>query len=682
MPEQTSTPTTTGRSLGPEDIANRSFPSARKGLDPEAVRRFLAEVAAQVRDLRAERAEFRAPIPQPRPQLATPKTPEAPIDEAALTRVLGEEMTRVLQTARESARAIVLKAERQAAELVAGAESLSQNRRAEAESSVASLMERARLEAAELIEKTKIECREMIEEARETRLKVLADLAERRRILLIQLEQVRIGKDSIVAVVESVATKVTDSIDAVRAQLSGAEEGSRVAADRAASDLEAAIAAGQDVETLMEQTLAKIPIVGVPGSPDKPDHGQTPPVKPRVFDIEREQMVRPVSVSAVSPETGNESSALMPGLSKEGDTQERSVRRVPDSTPTASQELRTVITAERAAIHGAAPVQGGPSNGQPGSIEADHDAHPVDQLFAKIRASRESNVADAQRVLSHEPETPPKRQTLSRRRAKPLSPNETPVESPVENRELHSKPALETPAAASAVEQMAKESETEEGEGSRQRRDRELEPAHLELSRSLKRVLREEQNLLLDALRNRKKNQTLATLLPGSATRIRLVESMTPGVLAAFYSGYGFLGEAPPKAKANVLALEKAEMISGRVAGEILEALNSRLGPRFEKGSEDDGEISAIVGSAFREWKTARVESLALDSAIDAFGAGEIAYARTMNTSLAWNLDDSANACPDCDDNGVAGKVIAGQPFPTGHLHPPVHPGCRCFLSS
>jgi len=681
VPEQNPPSTNSGRNLSPEDIANHSFPSARKGLDPEAVRRFLSEVATQVRDLRTERAEYRASASSPRPSLPTPTASETPIDEAELTRVLGEEMTRVLQTARESSHAIVLKAEHQAAEIIAGAEKISQNRRTEAETAAVTSIERARVEAAEFIEKTKNECRMMIEEARESRLKILADLADRRRAMLVQLEQVRVGKESMVAVVESVASTVSDSIEAVRAQLLGAEESSRIAADRAALDLEAAIVAGEYVDALAEQALAKIPAMDVPGVLAEPGHRQVAPAKARVFDIEREPIDRPVSVASVFPAGKGESSVSIPSFLKEDDADESASLRVPDSTPTVSQKSRTTINEERAPILDAAPIREQQSPGRDAGTEVAHEEHPVDQLFAKIRASRESKVADAQRVLSHEAETTQERHAHSRRTKEQTSSEVTRVPS-VKDGQAGAKLATRSQAPLASPAKAERKSEMNVIEEPRQRRDRELEPAQLELSRSLKRVLREEQNLLLDALRNRKKNEAFAGFLPGGAARARLTVSATPGVSAAFDAGYGFLGKSSSKTKSDVALTESVQTICGRVADEILDALNSRLAPRFEKGSAEEGEISEIVGSAFREWKAARVEALSLDCAVDAFGAGEIAYARSKNMSLIWNLDGSGNGCPDCDDNGVAGKVIAGESFPTGHFHPPVHPGCRCFLSS
>ncbi|HZU80747.1 MAG TPA: hypothetical protein VE991_12590, partial [Acidimicrobiales bacterium] len=49
--------------------------------------------------------------------------------------------------------------------------------------------------------------------------------------------------------------------------------------------------------------------------------------------------------------------------------------------------------------------------------------------------------------------------------------------------------------------------------------------------------------------------------------------------------------------------------------------------------------------------------------------------------ALRWIVDDDGAECPDCDDNALAGSVPSGDAFPTGHRHPPAHPGCRCLLA-
>jgi hypothetical protein len=50
------------------------------------------------------------------------------------------------------------------------------------------------------------------------------------------------------------------------------------------------------------------------------------------------------------------------------------------------------------------------------------------------------------------------------------------------------------------------------------------------------------------------------------------------------------------------------------------------------------------------------------------------------DASLRWLVDDDEGACPDCDDNALAGPTPKGSKFPTGQTYPPAHAGCRCLL--
>ena len=49
-------------------------------------------------------------------------------------------------------------------------------------------------------------------------------------------------------------------------------------------------------------------------------------------------------------------------------------------------------------------------------------------------------------------------------------------------------------------------------------------------------------------------------------------------------------------------------------------------------------------------------------------------------TPVRWLVDRSGDACPDADDNALAGAVCKGEAFPTGDRCPPAHPGCRCLV--
>ncbi|HXY28172.1 MAG TPA: hypothetical protein VEH82_07800, partial [Acidimicrobiales bacterium] len=94
--------------------------------------------------------------------------------------------------------------------------------------------------------------------------------------------------------------------------------------------------------------------------------------------------------------------------------------------------------------------------------------------------------------------------------------------------------------------------------------------------------------------------------------------------------------------------------------------------------AEGSGEPSDRLGAAFRELRGERVERLVGDYATQAFSAG-VATADAEGT-LRWVVT-SATGCSDCADNALAGAVRAAETFPTGHAHPPAHPGCRCLLA-
>ena len=96
----------------------------------------------------------------------------------------------------------------------------------------------------------------------------------------------------------------------------------------------------------------------------------------------------------------------------------------------------------------------------------------------------------------------------------------------------------------------------------------------------------------------------------------------------------------------------------------------------------DDAEDAATAGesmrAAYRQCKVQQIEESARHHVLTAFGVGAFA-ATAEGAVLQWLVDDDGH-CPDCDDNALAGPTVKGEPFPTGQLHPPAHPGCRCLL--
>nr|MBA3606259.1 hypothetical protein [Acidimicrobiia bacterium] len=81
------------------------------------------------------------------------------------------------------------------------------------------------------------------------------------------------------------------------------------------------------------------------------------------------------------------------------------------------------------------------------------------------------------------------------------------------------------------------------------------------------------------------------------------------------------------------------------------------------------------------EWKTQRIDEQ-LDDILRSAYARAAYEAVEPGTSVAWTVDPDGPASPDCEDNSLAGPLIVGDAFPTGHSCPPAHPGCRCLLAT
>src|SRR4051812_28521931 len=97
--------------LDPDALAATSFPTVRRGVDPDAVKKLLTTVADELRQLRASEAGLQADLAAARAQ------GPVELDEAQVADLLGPETARVLSAAREAAAEIRAKAAERAVRL-------------------------------------------------------------------------------------------------------------------------------------------------------------------------------------------------------------------------------------------------------------------------------------------------------------------------------------------------------------------------------------------------------------------------------------------------------------------------------------------------------------------------------------------------------------------------------------
>ena len=110
----------------------------------------------------------------------------------------------------------------------------------------------------------------------------------------------------------------------------------------------------------------------------------------------------------------------------------------------------------------------------------------------------------------------------------------------------------------------------------------------------------------------------------------------------------------------------------------VSEPLRERLSRSISQ-SDDNVELSKLVRSLYREWKSQLMDEQIDDLAYTAYGRGALA-GLTSDTKICWKYDPAGPACPDAEDNALAGPIDGGDAFPTGHTHAPAHSGCRCVI--
>ena len=219
-------------------ISGRRFAQTWRGYDPEEVKEFLAQVAEQVRTLR-ERVDIEVSARRDADQRAM----HPRIDEATLMSAVGEETAAILRSARTAAAEIVGKAEAnaqsmvataeaQSGDLLAQSEALSTRRAEEADIAANEVWAKALAEAEEVRRSAQQDadvigqeaaqkCQESIEAAEVVREKILSDLARRRKLATVQIEQLRAGRERLLdayLLVRRTLDEVTDELQRADAE--------------------------------------------------------------------------------------------------------------------------------------------------------------------------------------------------------------------------------------------------------------------------------------------------------------------------------------------------------------------------------------------------------------------------------------------------------------------------------
>ncbi len=186
------------------------------------------------------------------------------------------------------------------------------------------------------------------------------------------------------------------------------------------------------------------------------------------------------------------------------------------------------------------------------------------------------------------------------------------------------------------------------------------------LSRTVKRALGDDQNRLLDKLRNAP-SLSVEELLSDEGEHVETFASAARSQLGkAFAAGTAFGGT-----RAAVPEGHAVEHAASGLAQVIVAMLRRQI-------ADGGDEPVDRIGAAYREWRGERIERLVGDAATQAFSAGVVAA--RADGKVRWVVTN-VSGCSDCEDNALAGSVSVDETFPTGHPYPPAHSGCRCLVA-
>jgi hypothetical protein len=202
------------------------------------------------------------------------------------------------------------------------------------------------------------------------------------------------------------------------------------------------------------------------------------------------------------------------------------------------------------------------------------------------------------------------------------------------------------------------------------RRDDALDESLAVLTRKVKRALQDDQNIMLDRLRDVKAMIT-TELEDEHEQRARYAQAAIDALADAAAAGVQFATDETGGVGAPIDRTAISDCAAD-LAVTIALALRKRI---LADGSGDGPDRA---NAAYREWRGARVERLCTDAARRAFHIGVLAA--STGQSIRFFAAPNDAPCDACALDAASGERPAGQNFPSGSPYPPLHAGCACTV--
>lgn len=671
----------------PDAVASRSFAFVKRGYDVREVRAFLDEVAAELRVMRDHAADLQRRLADTEDRLEAAHH----LDEDQVSAKLGTETVRVLDAARAAGAETRARAEEEAAGIVRRAEATAELARVQADDEVArrlaeceeQVAERlqaaaeavveARHQAEQLIEEGRREGRAMVEEGRAVRERMLRDLSRRRRTLRQQIDQLQTGRDrllAVFAVMEHAAEQATHELEVAvpedRAATEDVEDGTGpVALDpEVVAAVEVYRAARtergepvlRDELSVVPETTRELPAVGprldAPPAPDA-----------MVATVRSMSGIESVAAvhAAVAPVGGAVASGVVvdtgvlpaepgPGPGSRHAAFERAgadvpLARSPDEPEGRhSSSVRVIarsaedvdIAPAVAAVAGQPAGLGGPPAVPDGAREApggrstgvvDDDrvppvpSSPTSELFSRLREEQVVPEDETARGWGTAADEAHPGQDQGRAAASPTSPLAARAPS---TPDLDDRPG-------SAADQPAEDQPVAMDDPMLDRRRADLEGLVRTLGRRLKRTMADEQNELLEALRDHLGVVTADLVLSDERAHVqRFADAALPSLAAAASAGAATARWAWPEL-AQEGPRSRVGDVAEALATELVASVRDGVAERLADGTDDLEAAAEAVREAYRAVRLGPLDELAASAA-------QASHQRALLASMAADV--------------------------------------------
>ena len=618
----------------PAAVGSAQFSVVRRGFEQEEVRDLLRGVSAELARLQERERFLESEL---RAMQTRGLSAPGALDEEMVTALLGEETARVLTSAREAAKQQIARAAETAERLVREASSDAARIRQEAEIESSRKRNDAVADVEAEIELAKQQGREMVIEAREYREKVLSELARRRELAREQIEHLIHDRDRLVSEFDRARLAANDVVGDLTEFDELSDEVARISGLSTPVDATAPIffdyTKEPDAIPQSSESIEVEKVVGVIAESIDSITIETVEVVETEEVIEVEEIIAVEEVIAV----------------------EDVIEETPDTTVVAMHEAPAGMSEH-------------PSSEPPAQ---EHIAEVV-QLFGKKRKE-----VEAPQVVNEVVEPP------------------VVVVEPVEAKK---EPVASTPQKKSVDDLFARLKQTNTAEVARttkpkvvvpkvdqgvfDHRDEVLEPIMVLITRKMKRVLADEENSMLTYLQGKKSMVALEKVLPSADEHLQMyVEALTEDVISAAMAGAQSLSKSlKADLRKRITRSAVMQVVSRSMDESTIRPLREKIQRAVEQSNGDKDEMSNLIRSVYRELKMQRVEQQVSDIARMAYSRG--AYlVLDQGTKVCWMVDPNGPSCADAEDNSLAGSTDLGSEFPTGHIHPTAHAGCRCLIA-